>query len=90
VSKSQTEIGKGIDRLVTFYFTGARERATEVNIPSLNQRVALQLDGGREVYVSIPFDPNATPPNWEAITEYARQHSETRLLLWLNGQIKEL
>ena len=90
MSKSKAEIEKEIERAIAQYFGAVRERTTEVSIPSLNQRIALQLEGGREVYVSIPFDSNAPRPDWEAIKEYAKQHPKARLLLWLNGQIKEL
>ena len=86
--KSKAEIEREIERQIAIYF-GIRNQVTDVNIPSLAQRVALQLEG-REVYVSIPFDPNAPKPNWEAITEYAKHHPEVKALLWLNGQIKEL
>lgn len=80
-----------IDRQVTDYFgVDNRPEVREVPFESLSQRVALQLEGGREVYISIPFDGTNIPPDREAITEYAKQHLEARLLLWLNGEIKEL
>ena len=82
---------KDLDRQIADYFgVDNRPEIREVPFISLSQRVAFQLEGGREVYVSVPFDGCNIPPDWEAITEYAKQHPEVKTLLWLNGEVREL
>ena len=89
--KTQAEIEKAIESAIARYFgVDNRPEVREVPFESLSQRVALQFEGGREVYVSVPFDGCNIPPDWKAITEYARQHPEVKALLWLNGKVKEL
>lgn len=88
--KSQVEIEEAIDQMVATYFIGSSKRVSEVAIPSLNERLAIIRPDGREVYLSIPFDRNSPKPDWKAIKEYIVQHPKARLLLWLNGEIKEL
>jgi hypothetical protein len=91
MSRSKAEIEKDIEATIARYFGPVnRPEVREVPFESLSQRVALKLEGGKEVYVLIPFDGCNIPPDWEAITEYAKQHSEVKALLWLNGEVKEL
>lgn len=64
--------------------------ATELNIPSLNQKVCLML-GERQLFVSLPFDGvNTRKPDWGVIIEFAKEHPAARLLLWLGGKVTEL
>ena len=64
--------------------------ATEVNIPSLNERICFQI-GDRLVFISAPYDgSNTRPMDMEAILGYCKGHPKARLLLWLNNEIKEL
>ncbi len=58
--------------------------------PSLNERICFQI-GDRLVFISAPYDgTNTRPMDMEAIIGYCRAHPKARLLLWLNGEIKEL
>ena len=77
-------------RIADYFGMDSRPEIREVPFENLSERRALQFPGGREVYVSLPFDGTNKPPDWEAITEYARRHPEVKALLWLNGRIKEL
>lgn len=82
---------KDIDRQIASYFgVDNQPEVREIPFESLSQRVALQLDGGGEIYVSIPFDSNTPKPDMEAIIEYARQHPKAKALLWFNGEVREL
>jgi hypothetical protein len=54
----------------------------------LSQHIDRRLE--HEVYVTTPLEGCNIPPDWEALAEYARQHPEAMILLWLNGEIKEL
>ena len=58
--------------------------------PSLNERICFQI-GDRLVFISAPYDgSNTRPMDMEAILAYCREHPTCRLLLWLDGKIKEL
>jgi hypothetical protein len=63
-------------------------RIREGPLERLSQHIDYQL--GHEVYVTTPRDGGNLPPDWGALGEYAKQHPEARVLLWLDGQIKEL
>ena len=53
--KTRAEIEKEIEATIARYFgVDNRPEIREVPVESLSERVALQLEGGREVYVSIP------------------------------------
>jgi len=76
-------MAKDIDRQVGEYFGVRPEpRVRDVPVLSLNERVAVQLSDGREVYVSIPYDPLGRKLNWSRVIEMAQAHPETKLFLW--------
>jgi hypothetical protein len=63
-------------------------RIREGPLERLSQHIDFQFS--HEVYVTTPRDGGNIPPDWGALGEYAKQHPEARVLLWLDGQIKEL
>lgn len=62
----------------------------EVPFVSLNEKVAVQLADGSEIFVSVPYDPLVRKPDWRKVIEFARAHPETKLFLWDGEDLRRL